>query len=820
MSRYCGEDNADSSLRAASEWRDRALLQGLSIFSDRALWSISNFEDLRGFYVGAEDEGEGSFLEKLKVQLAESGSEVKQLAAEMIWLLVLCSKSIAAATKKASIEEVWSWSGEAIPDSRWLTNPVLTGVGGTGQGFNFYRWKELVFVIELMIRFRSLPSEEQVRLLQDGWDFADWIATVPDAASRQLRHMLLFVLFPDDFERVFSGSEKLAILEAFRGFDKQHAEQLSLSAVDRELRELRRDLESEYKTPQLDFYAPPLLSRWRDVSFKASTKGVDKIHVQQALSEIDRDGIPADARSTYYDLIHGHKRYPPKLVLSLATKHASGTEYDRSLFSGGEKSQAFALLRTLGFQIERKDFVSELLKKFMAQASAADDLTTKSYPKAYRGLQVTVSFGQGNFARVPWISFLAPGQTTSRGIYPVYLYYREADILVLAYGVSETNAPTLNWADTRGASSIREFLKTRTGKDPERYGSSYVFSSYPTATELDGEQVTLDLDTLIETYRAQLADGPATIGATDPAEIPQTPEVVTATPYTIDEAIQDLFIERDKFKGMLDLWSRKKNIVLCGPPGVGKTFFSRKLAYALLKEKAPDRVGAVQFHQSYSYEDFVQGYRPTTEGFTRKNGLFYQFCERARDDEERSYVFIIDEINRGNMSKIFGELLMLIEADKRKPEWKMQLSYSIGPDETFHVPPNVYLVGLMNTADRSLAVVDYAFRRRFAFIQLSPAFAFDGFAKFLSDAGAEPSLVSKIVTGLSQLNNAITKDTTNLGPGFAIGHSFFCDLPKEGPPNLDWYRSVVDTEIRPLLEEYWFDSPRELESWISRLNAA
>jgi 5-methylcytosine-specific restriction enzyme B len=253
---------------------------------------------------------------------------------------------------------------------------------------------------------------------------------------------------------------------------------------------------------------------------------------------------------------------------------------------------------------------------------------------------------------------------------------------------------------------------------------------------------------------------------------------------------------------------------------VGKTFFSRKLAYALLKEKAPERISAVQFHQSYSYEDFVQGYRPTAEGFIRKDGLFYQFCERARDDEERSYVFIIDEINRGNMSKIFGELLMLIEADKRSAEWKTPLSYSTTPDEAFHVPPNVYLIGLMNTADRSLAVVDYAFRRRFAFIQLSPAFAFAGFAKFLSDAGAEQSLVSKIVTGLNQLNEAITKDTTNLGPGFAIGHSFFCDLPKEGPPNLDWYRSVIDTEIRPLLEEYWFDSPRECESWISRLSGA
>jgi 5-methylcytosine-specific restriction protein B len=368
--------------------------------------------------------------------------------------------------------------------------------------------------------------------------------------------------------------------------------------------------------------------------------------------------------------------YPPKLVLSLATKYASGSEYDRNLFSGGEKSQAFGLLRGIGFYIERKDFVSELVKRFLEQAVAANDLSTKNYPKSYRGLQVTVSFGKGNFARIPWISFLAPGQTTSNGIYPVYLYYRDANLLILAYGISETSVPASAWAKDNDAQSIQEFLISRTGKAPERYGDSRVFASYPTDTELNDDQLTLDLDMLVENYLTQVTSTPSA----EQGVVPEAPEVeqppITASPtmpFTIDEAVESLFIDRDRFKAMLDLWSRKKNVVLCGPPGVGKTFFSRRLAYALLKEKAPNRVGAVQFHQSYSYEDFVQGYRPSVEGFVRKNGLFYQFCERARDDAERSYVFIIDEINRGNMSKIFGELLMLIEADKRKTDWQTPL---------------------------------------------------------------------------------------------------------------------------------------------------
>jgi hypothetical protein len=126
------------------------------------------------------------------------------------------------------------------------------------------------------------------------------------------------------------------------------------------------------------------------------------------------------------------------LVLSLASKYASGEDFDRSLLSGGEASRGFALLRRLGFHIERKDFVEDLLRQFLKQAEAADDLSTKSYPKSYRGLQVEVSFGKGNAAKIPWISLFGYGQKTSEGIYPVFLLYQDVSVLILAYGISET----------------------------------------------------------------------------------------------------------------------------------------------------------------------------------------------------------------------------------------------------------------------------------------------------------------------------------------------------------------------------------------------
>lgn len=221
----------------------------------------------------------------------------------------------------------------------------------------------------------------------------------------------------------------------------------------------------------------------------------------------------------------------------------------------------------------------------------------------------------------------------------------------------------------------------------------------------------------------------------------------------------------------------------------------------------------VQFHQSYSYEDFIQGLRPSTSGgFELKEGIFYSFCQRAKAHPEKSYFFIIDEINRGNLSKIFGELMMLIETDKRG--WDLKLTYVEEEDERFSVPENLYIIGTMNTADRSLAIVDYALRRRFAFISLQPDYN-ENFRQFLIEKGLSAPLTDHLIKQVNEINDEIRSDM-NLGEGFQIGHSYFCTF-RPGYDETTWWQEIVDFEIKPLLEEIWFDDHNRCRQILNRL---
>lgn len=287
--------------------------------------------------------------------------------------------------------------------------------------------------------------------------------------------------------------------------------------------------------------------------------------------------------------------------------------------------------------------------------------------------------------------------------------------------------------------------------------------------------------------------------------------VSDASPYSRDRFFSEVFMAEATYNNVLELINRKKNVILQGSPGTGKTFAAKRIAYSIMGAIDHSCICSVQFHQSSSYEDYVVGFRPNRNGeFHPEPGTFTKFFATAAERPEENFYLIIDEINRANISKVFGELLMAIEADHRGEV----LELPVGDNLTIAVPPNVYIIGMMNTADRGLALIDYALRRRFAFIEMRPALELDVFTKYLASKNS-PSLTA-LVDAVREINVQIEEDPS-LGSGFLIGHSYFC---VDGPVTSDVARSIVEFELAPLIREYWFDQPSIASEHVDRLMQA
>lgn len=289
---------------------------------------------------------------------------------------------------------------------------------------------------------------------------------------------------------------------------------------------------------------------------------------------------------------------------------------------------------------------------------------------------------------------------------------------------------------------------------------------------------------------------------------PQVRETASLS-YSIDNILTEgCFLQREKLETILQRLRDKKNLILQGPPGTGKTWLAKKLAFAAIGERDEDKIRPVQFHPNLSYEDFVRGWRPSGNGkLDLLDGPFLQMINTAKDDPESEYAIIIEEINRGNPAQIFGEMLTLLESDKRNEDEALELSYRKREGERVYIPKNLYVIGTMNVADRSIAMVDFALRRRFAFVDLEPIFGSTWRDWVHSQCKINEEFLSQVEARMNTLNEQIAEDS-NLGAQFQIGHSYVTPPPGHTiSDSNEWFKQVVETEIGPLLDEYWFDTP-------------
>ena len=811
MSRYSIEMDTESILRAAEHWKTVALLGNESVFSSDSLWTLPNLAELDQHFVSKPDKGKGKFYEKLELQLADAEPGARQLVAEMLWFMFLCPSNISSSNKRENIKRVWEWSDEPFPaNSEWVADKVLNGVGSAGQAYNQHRWLELAFFIRTVATFKNLSKQRQSSLLADGWEFARWIEEIPGCSRRQLRNMIAFLLFPDKFESIFGGSDRKDILKVFLEIAPSQFSKLSALEVDQRLFKIREQKEKEYSTRELDFYSPPLKGLWKDSiqpawlfswrpenwdwdsldDDRAVTHGGGTVKIRWAcangkvskgdtayLVKVGKPpkGIMAIGRivSEPYEARHWDERKAETgkvcqfvdIAFSRIQNPHQGDPYitESDLIESNESNESNQTWfpQTTGIEIksEHARGLDKLWKKVvesktMSVAQQADSRTTEATNKIFYGPPGTGKTYRLNLL----IKEYSGGEHAPNKEAWLIQEMQETSWFDVIFATLHN----LGKSGSVGSIKDHEYIQAKSKSlGRTRHISNTLWGVLQLHTHEDSTTVRVANRSAPQVFN-KLENGVWVLAGNWREECSDQVELAQR-------------------------WQRGPN-----------------------QETASKRFEFVTFHQAFSYEDFVEGIRPVEDvetgniGYRVVPGVFKRICELAEKDPGQRYAMFIDEINRGNIAKIFGELITLIEPDKRafynddgslKSGIEVTLPYS---GDRFGVPRNLDIFGTMNTADRSIAQLDTALRRRFQFEELMPyADLIDGIqgGGLIEDGmGGEINLRKLLKAMNNRIRFLLNRDMT-------LGHAYFIDIREFSD-----LEKVLRQQVIPLLQEYFYDN--------------
>lgn len=807
MSRFIGRKGSGPLSEAGQIWLSKALLTNGAVFSERPLWTLDNVRALENYFSNNPDTGVGDFFDKLETQLEPCAPEVKQLAAEMLWLMLLCVSNIGADKKRSSVTRVWSWSNEELStDNILLSDETLIGVGSGGTSYNTSRWRELAYCIELTKRALALPPAEREAAFADFATLGQWLCEIADSDRRQFRHMLMYMLFPDQAERIFSRGDRLTIIEKFTGKPRKKLRNLSTAEMDQLLLNIRGDQEETFSTKELCFYLPPLRGLWKDTDSRSWLFAWDPNDwtwedlAEQIQITKQGESVVLACPCTNEDAALGDRAWLIRLGQEPKGIMASGNvvsaiyeaeHYDPERAEAGE---------TCTFVDIEFSEIRDVFKDPIIELGDLTRITLDNQDWAPQDPSIEIKKRSAALVDKLWLA-KAPGSKADSVAEP-NPEYAGTSVNRILYGPPGTgktfqmNRLKQRYVVKQHAISHEQWLSE------QLKGTNWFDVIFMALYDLDGSARVKQIAEHPFFVQKARAVGRATNLKPQIWNTLQSHTLETSATVNYKNRQAPLVFDKNSDSSWLLAGNWQED---------GEDLIQRA---KVLKAGAPSQADQVHyafvtFHQAYSYEDFVEGIRPVQDPdseeltYRVEPGIFRQICQDAKNAPDTRFALFIDEINRGNIAKIFGELITLIETDKRASYdaegrliggMELTLPYS---RDLFGVPKNLDIYGTMNTADRSIALLDTALRRRFTFEELMPnpkvisGSRGDG---YIEDGEGGVVDLRALLSAMNQRIRFLANRDLTLGHAYLFNTRDFSQL-----------KDVFINQFIPLLQEYFYN---------------